>query len=366
MLLILRQIVWLALAVAAAYLMVLAASLLIARPERNDQPLDAARAGSTLFMTQPKYVFLARSGLDTDTDKLLLVGASNTMAGFRRADVQALLPGLEVHNLSVGGSNLTQMAQVVDLIREVQSPGARRRDVYVIGLWYGVFASDVARWHVPGRVPGDTDIDIERYRYGFYRRGPDGPIAVLPAKYLDLGVTMIHPFLVVDSLARDATQELRWLVGKRAPALSDDNRDATVVGPERQQQYLAFWRDYTGGATSLESAQFAALSRAVDAIVADGARVLLVDLPIPAWHTQGSVLATDYRRQIDQLLPQLRAKAGVQVLDMTDASSGDDFSDEVHPKPRVAPRWAARLATAVQQNFATEPLRRPTEAGGRL
>ena len=28
--------------------------------------------------------------------------------------------------------------------------------------------------------------------------------------------------------------------------------------------------------------------------------------------------------------------------------SDDDFSDEVHPKPRVTPRWALRLASALR------------------
>lgn len=367
--LILRQAFLLVLAVAAAYLVLLAASLLVMRPEKTGEPLEAGRAPDTLYMTQPKYVFMARSGLDTPTDKLLLVGASNTMAGFRRKELQPLLPDLEVHNVSVGGSNLTQMAQVVDLIREVQSPQARRRDVYVIGLWYGVFASDTARWHVPGRTPGDTDIDIERYRYGFYRRGANGPVPVLPPSWLDTGAVLVHPFLVLDRLARDGTRGLRGLLGKRVTTISDEVRNAAVIGPQRQREYLAFWREYTGGATTLEAAQFAALRRIVDDAVSDGARVLLVDLPIPAWHTEGSALAADYRRQLDALLPQLLAKPGVQVLDMTDASSPDDFSDEVHPKPRVTPRWAARLAQAVQAvqgQAAAAPPRPLPPGGGRL
>lgn len=362
---ILRQALLLALALVVAYGLLLGASLLLMRPEQGAQALDAGRAQDTLYMTQPKYVFMARSRLNTETDKLLLVGASNTMAGFRPAQLQPLLPQLEVHNLSVGGSNMTQIAQVVDLVREVQTPAARQRALYVFGLWYGVFASDAARWQQPGRVPGDTDIDIERYRYGFYRRGADGPIAVLPARYLDLGPLLVHPFLVLDSLARDATRGLRGLIGARAASITNAQRDAAVVDVARQQQYLAFWREYTGQATTLEPAQFDALRHAVATIVADGGRVLLADLPIPAWHTAGSALAADYRRQMDLLLAELRQWPGVQVLDMSAASAPEDFSDEVHPKPRVAPQWAARLASAAQA-LAAAPPRPPPRNGARL
>ena len=50
---------------------------------------------------------------------------------------------------------------------------------------------------------------------------------------------------------------------------------------------------------------------------------------------------------MDELLPELQNRTGVSVLKMDDAGAGDDFSDEVHPKPRVAERWAQRLADAL-------------------
>jgi hypothetical protein len=367
MALILRQALLLIAAVAGAYALFLVCGLLIMRPETNDARLNTANAGDSLYMTQPKYVFMSRTRLNTETDKLLLVGASNTMAGFRQEQVQALLPAMEVHNLSVGGSNMTQLAQIVELVREAQSPAARRHDLYVFGLWYGVFASNAARWHSADRVEGDTDMDIERYRYGFYRRSPQGPVPVLPTRLLDAGAVLVHPFLVLDSLARDATRGMRRFFDAKPKPLSDEDRNATIVGPARQAQYLAFWREYTGQARTLEPAQFEALTRTVDAIVADGGHVLLVDLPIPPWHTAGSVLAADYRQQLDRLLPQLRAKPGVQVLDMTGAAADDDFNDEVHPKPRVTSLWAQRLATAVMPQASPPMANQPAPvAGARL
>ncbi len=322
MTLILRQFARLLAALVVLYGVLVAISLLLVPRAELGQRLDAARAPSSLFLTEPKYVFLARSRLNTNADKVILVGASNTLAGFKQAQVQALLPALEVHNLAVGGSNITQIGQVVDLVREVQTPEARRHNTYVFGLWYGVFAADKARWYTPDRHPGDTDIDIERYRYGFCRRTDSGAVPVLPPQYLQAGVLLIHPYLVLDRTARDLTTSLREFMAGKAPPPTDEQRNAVVLNEAQKRKYLAFWREYTGLAETLGDPPFQALERMVDNILAEGGRVVLVDLPIPEWHAQGSVLAADYH----------------------DADAGDDFSDEVHPKPRVTGRWAQRLA----------------------
>jgi hypothetical protein len=352
---ILKQILQLLGAVTVLYGALLALSLLLVPREDTDQPLDAERAPSSLFMTQPKYVFMTRSRLNTVTDKAILLGASNMLVGFRQAQVQALVPAMEVHNLAVGGSNITQVSQIVDLVREVQTTEARRHNTYVIGLWYGLFAADQARWYTPDRHAGDTDIDIERYRYGFYRRTGAGAEPLLPPRYLQLGVTLIHPYLVLDRTARDLTRALRDLMATRPPAITDEQRNAIVVSAGQRREYLAFWRDYMGSAAALGDAPFQTLTRMIDGILAEGGRVILVDMPIPRWHAAGSPLSSDYRRHTDALFAALRARPGVTVLAMTGADADDDFSDEVHPKPRVTGAWAQRLAAVL--NAADHPPR---------
>lgn len=345
--LILTQIAQLLAAFLALYGVLLAFSLLLVPRAGVGDRLDAARASSSLFLTEPKYVFMSRSQLDTAADKAILLGASNMLAGFKQAQVQARVPGVEVHNLSVGGSNIRQVSQIVDLVREVQTPEARRHNTYVIGLWYGLFTDDKARWYTPDRNPGDTDIDIERYRYGFYRRTEAGAVPVLPPRQLDTGVLLIHPYLVLDRSARDLTRSLRDFMAARPAPITDAQRNAVMLSDAQKAKYLAFWRDYTAGADTVGDAPFQVLEHLVESILAEGGRVVLVDMPIPRWHAQGSPLAADYRRRIDPVLAGLRARSGVSVLAMNDAASDDDFSDEVHPKPRVTEHWAERLAAAL-------------------
>ena len=334
-------------AVLALYGVLLAISLLLVPRVNVGQRLDTARAASSLFLTEPKYVFMARSQLNTTADKVLLVGASNMLAGFKQTQVQALVPEAEVQNLSVGGSNIRQVSQIVNLVREVQTPEARGHNTYVIGLWYGLFADDKARWYTSDRHAGDTDIDIERYRYGFYRRTEAGAAPLLPPRYLDAGVLLIHPLLVLDRAARDLTQSLRNFMAAKSPPLSDAQRDAVVLGDAQKLEYLAFWRAYMGSTQTLDDVPFHVLEGMVDGILAEGGRVVLVDMPIPQWHAKGSILAADYRQRVDTVLDRLQTRTGVSVLRMGAAGANDDFSDDVHPKPRITRHWAERLAVVL-------------------
>jgi hypothetical protein len=347
MTLILKQIGRLMLALLAVYGVLLALSLLLVPPASVGTRLDAGRAASSLFLTEPKYVFMARGQLNTDNDKVVLLGASNMLYGFKQAQVQARLPAVEVHNLSVGGSNITQVSQIVDLVREVQSVEARRHNTYVIGLWYGLFADDKARWYTPDRHGGDTDIDIERYRYGFYRRTEAGPKPLLPPQYLDLGVLAIHPYLAMDKTARDLTRALRQFMAAKPTGITDEQRNAVQLSESDKQKYLEFWRGYMGSVDQLDGTSFKVFQHMVEGILAEGGRVILVDLPIPQWHSQGSPLYADYRQRIDPLLADMKLRGGVAVLRMDKVMTDDDYTDEVHPKPRMTERWAQYLANAL-------------------
>ena len=66
--------------------------------------------------------------------------------------------------------------------------------------------------------------------------------------------------------------------------------------------------------------------------------------PIPRWHAERSPFYPDYLRNKKLLLSALEGRDGIAYLEMVDQNSDLDFSDEVHPKPRVTNQWAARVA----------------------
>ncbi len=360
---ILRQFLFVLIALGAIYAVLFAASYLLVPPANEGGGLDSGLAASTIFMTDPKYVFLNRAALRPDAPRIVIVGASNTAVGFKQREVQALLPNAEVDNLSVGGSNMTQIAQIVDLVQELQSPAARHRTTFVVGIWYGTFAQDRFRWDTPDRRAGDTDIDIERYRYGFYRRTEDGPKQVLPAADLALGVSLIHPYLVFDELSRRASKELRDRLFGRAASRTDAERDATVVSAEDKETALKYWREQMHSDGPIAQEQFLVLRNLIDRILSQGSRVVLVDLPIPRWHAERSPFYPEYLKHTRMLLSELGARDGFTYLEMPDLNGDLEFSDEVHPKPRVTRQWAARVAGLISTASDVAPESQVSKVG---
>jgi len=350
--LILRQMAWLLASIAFLYVVILGVTLIIVPMHNQEGGLETRRASRTLYMTEPKYLFLNRGALKVDADRLILLGASNTNAGFRLEELQPMIPKLQASNLSVGGANITEMRQAYALIRAVQSKDALKRTTYVIGIWYGVFVPDALKWHTPDRHAGDTDLDIERYRYGFYRRSAGGPVEVLPTKDLELGLVLIHPYLAIDKLARDLTNDLRASFLKMKPERTDEERNAIVLKPEDKARYLAFWKDQFGDLPAVPQEQFDVLTALVDDIIDGGGRVIVADLPIPSWLAQESPLNRSYNALKADWLAKISGRKGFAFVEMQDAFPDDEFVDEVHPKPRVTPQWSKILASTITDEMA--------------
>jgi hypothetical protein len=340
---ILKKLAWVIGGVGAIYAALLAVSLLLYPMHLLPGGLDTAPSGDTIYMTEPKYLFLNRSALRTDEDRLVLLGASNVVFGFRPSELQPLLPKVIVNNLGVSGSNITEVRQAYELIRAAQTPSAPKRTTYVIGIWYGMFVPDALKWHTPDRHAGETDLDIERYRYGFFRRSATGPVEVLPTEYFELGSALIRPYLMIDRLARLGTDTLRAFVKKR-PKKTDEQRNAARVTPEDQARFLAFWKAQFGGATIVPDEQFTVLSELVKEMLDSGSKVVIVDLPIPSWHAAQAPLNASYNALRSATLQQFSGKPGFSYLNMQAEFPDDEFVDEAHPKPRARPHWAEKLA----------------------
>jgi hypothetical protein len=345
---ILKQVLYLSIALVGIYAVLLALSYALVPAVNGLTGLDSSLAEDSIFTTDPKYVFLNRAAVRPDASRIVFVGASNTAVGFKQREVQQLVPYSEVDNLSVGGSNMTQVAQIVELVQDLQDAGARRRTTFVIGMWYGMFAQDGFRWATPDRHKGDTDIDIERYRYGFYRRSDSGPKQILPSNGLSLGVTLIHPYLVFDELSRLASKGLRERLSGRPPRRTDAERNASIVSDADRVLALEYWRDQMHSDGPISEEQFLVLRDLIVRILAQGSQAVLVDLPIPHWHAERSPFYANYLNRKKTLLSGLQGKPGFTYLEMADQNDDLDFSDEVHPKPRVTPLWATQVAALLQ------------------
>ena len=357
---ILRQFGLTALFFGLLYSAALALTFVVSPSPSRTGAMDVWTAPDTLYLTSPKYLFLARDVLNTPQRKVLLVGASNTGMGFRQQDVQALVPCAAVSNIAVGSANISEVQQIVDLVHDVQNDAARRSDTFVIGIWFGMFVDTTQLWPNDDRQHGDTDIDIERYRYGFYRRTAKGPAAVLPPSWLPVERTLIRPYLMLEKVARDVTSGLRHALFVRPPALTDADREALVLNGHERLQALDYWRQTLGNNGRIAPSQVVLLGQLIDGLLAAGENVVLADLPIPAWHRDASPYAPGYAQAIAALFDRFSGRSGFAGLKMPDLDNAQDYSDEVHAKPHLARVWASRLANVVNPLICTKPAAIPS------
>jgi hypothetical protein len=330
------------------YLLVAGASFIVFPNPPSNGPRDFQAADNTIYMTVPKYVFLGRGVLDSSDPKVILVGASNTGVGFRQNLIQSRLSCAKVSNLGMGGANISEVGQVIDLVHEVQSDDDRRSNTFVIGIWFGMFVDSELKYADADRNRGETDIDIERYRYGFYRRTPNGPAAVLPPKWLDAGVTFLRPFLLIEKLARQARTGINWLVtGRGSAQRTDAEREIAVMSEEEKHKALDYWEESMGHKSGISAAQVELLKQTIDKLLLSGEKVVIVDLPIPAWHRDASPYESSYREALKDLLQQFGNRPNFTALSMDDLDGNLDYSDEVHAKRHLAEVWSIRLANVL-------------------
>ena len=342
---ILRQTALTLLSFAFLYALLAGASFIVFPDPSSAGTRDFQAAEQTLYMTVPKYVFLGRSVLDSPDRKIILVGASNTGVGFRQKLVQSNLGCAKVSNLAMGGANISEVKQVIDLVHEVQNDQERRLNTFVIGTWFGMFIDSEVKYSEGDRHRGETDIDIERYRYGFYRRTQDGPIAVLPAKWLDAGVMAIRPFLLLEKAARQARAGVNlMLTGRTSAQRTDDERESVVMSEAEKKKALVYWKETMGRVDDISPTQVEVLKRTIQALLFSGEKVVLVDLPIPAWHRDASPYQASYRRALTDLLQEFGDQPNFSSLSMDDLDNDLDYSDEVHAKRHLADVWSTRLA----------------------
>jgi hypothetical protein len=331
------------------YGLLIAASFLIAPREHASDTLDTKLAEDTIYSTQTKYLFFTRGALMKPQPKVLIVGASNANVGLRAHQVQASVPCGLVNNLAVGNANATEAQQIVDLVHTVQSPEARLQNTFVFGIWYGLFGDSADRWPVPSHESPTTDIETELYRYGFYRRTPDGPHPLLPPSWLPFEDILMRPLIVTESLARQWTDTLRGHFFVRPPRRTVAEREAAHFGPEERREAAAYWYNLLGRKDDISDQQFAEFETMIAHLLDAHERVIVVDLPLPKWQQETSVYDQKYRKRLPGLLKKFAGREGFAISDISGLSADDDdYSDEVHPKLRLAKIWAERVAETIR------------------
>lgn len=329
------------------YALLIAVCLIAFPPPGRDAAFDTASARATVFETEAKYLVMNRAAFGTPGTRVVFLGASNTVGGFPVPLTQAALPDALVANAALSGSNMTEIHEAFQLTRRAIKPADREHTIYVIGLWYGLFVGDAQHWpHVAGQHM-QTAVDTELYRYDLYRREPHGPTPVVPEHLIPVATIAIYPVMALEKLVREVTEPVRTAFLGAQPGRTEGEREAYVATAADKDEELAYWRSFFP-TDEVDAHQFAVLDSLLQEARADGSAVILVNLPIPAWHSKAVRYDADYMHKLNALVARHREDSLFTSISMRDMNDDALFCDEVHPKPHVVPLWVNRIAAPVR------------------
>lgn len=308
-----------------------------------------------IFSGSVDRIVMNRKFFRNDSKKIIFVGSSNVREGFRPNEFAAPFPDYEIFNLGTGASNITQLLQIVKLVYEVLPEHLPEPPTFVLGIFYGSFVDDTARWK-----GGNTSIEDEQLRYFLYKKVNGQIVPQIPQDAFPVYVNLLKPFLAFSNLLGSVEGKVKLFfenMARRSMRRGGDggmgNVDANdiVVNEEIKTRGHKYWNEYMGRPDgTLSQEQFDRLIELVEYLQAKGARLLVVDLPLPRWHTQEQPLYADYLQRREPYLKKMMAYPNIAYLDMTDLNQEQDFYDSAHPKPKITHQWAERVARGLKQS----------------
>ena len=310
------------------------------RMRPHDQYVD------NIFLKDTTSVLLGFWTIKHDTHRIIIIGSSTARVGIYPSVLQTLLPDFTVTNASVGASTVTQLRQVVDVIR-MSSPRSMEGTVFVVVPFYGEFVNDNTLYgHVLWKNKNLTYLQLEALRYGLYKLRDNKVELTIDPYFMPLAVGLLRPFLWghiiffdVQSYYVDGWLSLYSMMGKHQEELK---------GEAMKQNALTLWKEGLGDikdfAQDPQMNDFLALCQE---ITQSGASLVIVDLPVPPWVRENSAYYKKYILKMSSSLNEIKKMPRVRYIDLGKRlpnSTDLDFTDSSHPTKKAAEIWSKTVA----------------------
>lgn len=300
-----------------------------------------------VYTNSPRYIVWSRQSLARTTPKIILIGGSNLRAALDRNTVQSTIPGIDVHDMSVGGMNITQMRQIVDLALEVIPGHVVQQTNFVIALSFALFVDNDHHWRVYERLPG-TRIEMEMKRFGIYRFEDDGFTPVIPARMISTLGFALWPLFTLSSIRAQAQDHWAAMTNSAAKPTLD------LSSPEGQEEAMTLWRRYIGTPNfRLRNEQFDELLKMAARIHQHGATLTLVDMPLPRWFVARSPHDADYQQRKRRYFNEILGAKGSAYINLRDIDKFEDYRDSGHLNRKGGSKFSQRLSDELLKRTAT-------------
>jgi len=315
-----------------------------------DSLLIHERSGK-IYTNSPRYIVWGRASLNRSSAKAILTGGSNLRKAIHLGPIQDALGDVDVHNLSAGGMNITQMRQIVDLAMEVIPKDAYTGTTFVFALSFALFVDNDHHWRVYEKLPG-TRVEMEMKRFGLYRSSGDGHEALFPPNLIPEISLGLWPLFALSNARRELVRF--WRDVRRGTGGEQTKRDMSRAAD--RQAALNLWRSYMGTPDEkLRDEQFVELVEMSNALIRQGVRVVLVDMPVPKWLADRSNHDADYQQRKGRYFPQIIDHDLASYIDLRDIDRIEDYVDSGHLNERAGLKFSSRLANQLAKYLNRPP-----------
>jgi len=316
-------------------------------PKKNSQ-YDTINSNKTIWGIDRREVIFNPPDLHSDSRKqLIFFGSSNIKEGFRAKELRKFLPDYTIQNISFGGCSIEEMKELAEYLVNNAKGKSLDNSLFVLGLYYGVFSTKEQQ--------ENTVFTDEKLRYGLYKSNNGNIEPAFSESVSPLIKTLLRPFLLLSNPVR------LWNIGMHNVRLvyesliRDHRLDITPIqqlfSPEsvaiftkREDTVARYQEMYLQKQKSrIPESQFEALLDTYRILNRAGARVIVLESPLPSWHRDASNQFHAYQRQKVPYFTQLK-NSGVSILDFTELIPDSLFLDATHPLPSSSSNWSELLA----------------------
>jgi len=310
------------------------------RMRPHDQYVD------NIFLKDTTSVLLGFWTIKHDTHRIIIIGSSTARVGIHPSVLQTLLPDFTITNASVGASTVTQLRQVVDVVR-MSSPPSMKGTIFVVVPFYAEFVNGNTPYgHVLWENKNLTYLQLEALRYGLYKLRDNKVGLTIDPYFMPLAVHLLRPFLLWDiiffgmqSYYVDGWLSIYSMMGKHQEELK---------GEAMKQNALMLWKEGLGNVKDFgNDAQMDDFIALCQEIAQSQASLVIVDLPVPPWVRERSEYYRKYILKMSLYLNEIKKIPRVRYIDLGQRFSNStdlDFIDSSHPTKKAAEIWSKTVA----------------------
>lgn len=327
--------------------------------------LNSQHADETLFKSEPRYLYIGRLFIQRNKKGIILIGPSTVREGFLPEIISKTIIDYDIHNISIGASNITQMKQAIMLLKELQTTSSFKNSIFVIGTGFQSFKENSSE--------DESDLEHEMRKFGFHNSGstafknPTSPAIQTAIAYL------YYPLFFIDNsinykIMNPSLNDIRELVssgktiflnhGKTSspetlawtPPKSREEREKVIVSESIKEEAISHWMKYIGSADgTVPEEQFEELNDLVDYFEKNGGNLMVVDMPAPQWMQEMSPNFLDYQKRKLRVIQNIEKSKHIKYLNFQNMNDSFGFYDSGHPKYSYAIKISKRLANEIMK-----------------